>query len=207
MSGDRTPGNRERAARMFVAGVTVGAVIGLVVLASCGPVAHIDGRWLQLGLLTLLVVLFEANPVTVARTDGVQTVVASTTFVFAIFAMFGPGPAIVAQAIASIISDAREHKGPLKTLFNVAQHTMSWSLAGIVFCVVLGDQMLVTDGEFGWRWSLAMVLAAATYFLVNNTIVAAIVTISGTLPLATNVREMVVGEIVSDVVLLALAPI
>jgi diguanylate cyclase (GGDEF)-like protein len=42
---------------------------------------------------------------------------------------------------------------------------------------------------------------------VNNTIVAAIVTISGKLPLATNVHEMVAGEVVSDLVLLALAPI
>src|SRR5690349_4404719 len=99
MSGDRTPDRRERAARVFVACVTVGAGLGLWLLAMCGPLAHIDGDWVPLALLTLLVCLFEANPVTVARTDGVQTVVASTTFVFAIFAMFGPGPAIVAQAI------------------------------------------------------------------------------------------------------------
>ncbi len=52
-----------------------------------------------------------------------------------------------------------------------------------------------------------MVAAGAVYFLANNVVIAGILTVSGSAPLATNLRETVVGELVSDVVLLALAPI
>ena len=160
---------RDHAVAAFVVAVTAVAAASVALLALICPVARIDGRWWQLALLTLLVCVFEATPVTVARTAGVQSVVASTTFTFAIFAMFGPGPAIVAQAIGSIICDIVENKGLLKTVFNVAQHTLSWALAGIAFCLVLGDQALVAGSEFTWRWAVAMVVAAAVYFLVNNT--------------------------------------
>ncbi len=199
--------HRNHAVDAFVALVALAAVGAVGILALCGPVARIDGRWWQLVVLTVMVCIFEATPVTVARSAGVQSVVASTTFVFAIFAMFGPGPAIIAQAIGSIICDVIYRKGLLKALFNVSQHTLSWALAGVAYCLVMGDAALAPGSEFTWRWTLAMVVAGAVSFLVNNTIVAAIVTIDGTLPLFTNVREMVVGEMVSDVVLLALAPI
>src|SRR4051794_29498874 len=198
---------RQPGVTAFVVAVSVGAVLAVGLLIRCGPLARIDGRWLPLLLLTALVCLFEANPVTVARTSGVQAVVASTTFVFAIFAMFGPGPAIVAQALGSATSDVLERRSPLKALFNVAQHTLAWALAGVAFCVILGDQALVHGSEFTLRWGLAMVAAAAVYFLVNNTLVAIIVTLSGEMALTTSLREVLAGEIVSDVVLLALAPI
>jgi diguanylate cyclase (GGDEF)-like protein len=162
---------------------------------------------LPLILLTVLVCIFEANPVTVTRSGGIQAVVASTTFVFAILAMYGPGPAIVAQAIASIICDCVNRRGWIKGLFNVAQHTLAWALAGIVFCQILGEESMASGVEFTTRWSLAMVAAGAVYFLANNVVIAGILTVSGTAPLATNLRETVVGELVSDVVLLALAPI
>ena len=193
--------------RSFVGIVVVAAGLSVAWMAACGPVARVDGRWIELVALTVLVCIFEFSPVTVARTDGVQSVVASTTFVLAVFAMFGPLPAILAQALGSLICDIRDRKGTLKTVFNLAQHTLAWSLAGVVFCALLGDRTMVRGIEFTGRWSLAMVAAAAVYFLVNNTIVAAIVTISGDLPLTTSVREVIAGELVSDVVLLALAPI
>src|ERR1700712_3293110 len=122
--------SRGLAVSAFVGLVTLAAGAAVAILVRCGPVAHIDGRWWQYAVLTLLVCLFEAKPVTVARTAGVQSVVASTTFVFAIFAMFGPGPAIIAQAIGSVSCDVISRKGPLKALFNLSQHTLSWALAG-----------------------------------------------------------------------------
>jgi diguanylate cyclase (GGDEF)-like protein len=207
MSSIGTEPTREDATNIFVGVVALAAVGALALAWAVGPAADVDGQWAALGLLTLLVCVFESTPVTVARSAGIQGIIVSTTFVFAILAMFGPLPAIIAQALASIISDVRERRGVVKTLFNVAQHTLAWALAGVAFCGILGDQALSASSEFTWRWAVAMVVAGAVYFIVNNTIVAAIVTISGALPLATNVREMIVEEIPSDIVLLALAPI
>jgi len=197
----------DRVVAAFVALVGAAAIGAVVLLWVRGPVARIDGRWVALGLLTLLVCIFESTPVTVARSGGRQAIIASTTFTFAMFAMFGPVPAIVAQAVASIICDARNHKGLLKGVFNVAQHTLSWALAGLAFGAILGDDAWTVQSEFTPRWALAMVVAGAVHFITNNLIVASIMSISGDLPLASSVREIVVEEAPSDVVLLALAPI
>ncbi|MEY2444211.1 MAG: hypothetical protein QOE00_791, partial [Ilumatobacteraceae bacterium] len=67
---------------------------------------HADGRWSELGMLSLALCLCEMKPISVLRDHGVDDVVASTTFAFAIFLAFGPVAAMSAQALASIIADA-----------------------------------------------------------------------------------------------------
>ena len=127
---------------MFVGGVVVAASIALLALVRSGPVPVIGDRWLELTLFTVLVCVCELKPVTVARTGGIQEVVASATFAFAIFLTFGPVPAIAAQALASLIGDVVGKKPALKVVFNVAQYVLAWSMAGIVFHAIMGNETL-----------------------------------------------------------------
>lgn len=60
----------------------------------------------QLALFFVLVMACEMRPIMVARTGAVAETVASTTFVFATFLSFGPAPAMMAQALASM----RQHR-------------------------------------------------------------------------------------------------
>ena len=84
---------------IFFGGVILAAAAAVTALVRWGPVSRIGDRWLELLLFAVLVCACEIKPVTVARAGGVQEVVASATFSFAIFLAFGPLPAIAAQAM------------------------------------------------------------------------------------------------------------
>ena len=192
---------------MFVGGVFLAASAALVALVRAGPVSVIGGRWLELALFAFLVCVCEVKPVTVARVGGIQEVVASATFSFAIFLTFGPVPAIAAQAVASLIGDIAGKKQPLKTAFNIAQYVLAWAVPGLLFQAIMGGQTLRPGTEFTWRWAVALVASGATYFLCNSALVGMIIALSTRSSLWRGITGMVSREASSDVVLLALSPI
>jgi diguanylate cyclase (GGDEF)-like protein len=167
------------------------------------PVGH---RWPELALFIALIVICEARPIMFARSSGVQEIVASTAFTFALFLMFGPVLAMLAQAAASLYGDLFAKKTPIKTIFNFSQYWVAWGAATITFVAIAGNDSFGTmTGE--WRWSAAVIATAATYFVVNNLLVGTAIA------LATQSRVIKVQwasltrEAVSDCVLLAFAPV
>ena len=200
MSQETTP------VTVFVSGVILAASAAVLALFRAGPVL-IPHRWLELSLFAFLVCICEIKPVTVARAGGVQEVVASATFSFAIFLTFGPLPAIAAQAIASLIGDVAGKKHALKVAFNVAQYVLAWAIPGLVFQAILGGRALGAGTEFTWRWTAALLVAGVTYFLCNSALVGMIIALTTRSSLWLGVTGMVKREASSDVVLLALSPI
>ncbi len=192
---------------MFVVGVVVAAAIALFALLRSGPVVIVSDRWLQLALFAFLVCVCELKPVTVARSGGVQEVVASVTFSFAIFLTFGPFPALAAQSIASLIGDIAGKKRALKASFNVAQYVLAWAIPGLLFQAIMGGRTLRIGSEFTWRWAGALVVSGVTYFLCNSALVGMIIALSTRSSLWQGITGMVTREASSDVVLLALSPI
>ena len=191
----------------FVAGVILAASTAVLILIGAGPVVVISDRWLELALFTLLVCVCEVKPVTVARTGGIQEVVASVTFSFAIFLTFGALAAIAAQGLASLIGDIAGKKHALKVAFNASQYVLAWSLAGLVFQAIMGGQTLVAGTEFTWRWGAALVASGATYFLCNSAVVGVIIALATHSSVRRGVIDMITREALSDLVLLALSPI
>jgi hypothetical protein len=192
---------------VFVGGVILAASAAVFAVWRAGPVLAIENRWLELALFTFLVCVCEVKPVTVARAGGVQEVVASATFSFAIFLTFGPLPAIAAQTIASLIGDVAGKKPALKTAFNLAQYALAWALAGLLFQAIMGGRSPRTSTEFTWRWGAALVASGAAYFLCNSALVGMVIAFSTRSSLWHGVTSMVTREAISDVVLLALSPI
>ena len=71
-------------------------------------------------------------PIRVPRGDDYRELTASKTFAFALLLMAGPAAALLAMAIASMVSDARRHSPPSRRLFNVARHSLALSAAAVI---------------------------------------------------------------------------
>jgi diguanylate cyclase (GGDEF)-like protein len=164
-----------------------------------------NGRWGELGFLFLVLCLCEMRPISVVRDGGVDDIVASTTFAFAILLSFGPLPAMLAQAVASILADAKLRKPRIKVIFNVAQYCLSWGAAAAVFDAIYGH--VTSRTVFTPRWGLAVAVAALAYFFANNVLVGVAMALHSAQHVVPTVRATIRSEWSSDFVLLALTPI
>jgi diguanylate cyclase (GGDEF)-like protein len=165
------------------------------------------GRLIRLGLLCLVLVACEMRPIRVVRDDGVDDVVASTTFAFAILLTFGPVIAMLAQGVASVLADANLHKRRIKVVFNVAQYWLSWGAATFVFVALAGGPGAFTDVTLSPRWYGAAAAAGLTYFLANNVLVGTAMALFGKQPMLRTLQGTIQSEWGSDFVLLALTPV
>jgi diguanylate cyclase (GGDEF)-like protein len=191
----------------FVGALVVGAIIALFGLLQLRPVAWTSGRWLELIVFAVLTCAGELRPVRVASHAGVQEVVSSAAFAFAVFLAGGPLLAIAVQAIASVIGDLVRRKPFVKVAFNLAQYTLALSVSGVVFVLIMGDRSGATAVQMTRRWWIAAVAAGAVHFLVNAALVGTIVAVNSRASVRRSIYAMVTHEAQSDVVLLALAPI
>jgi diguanylate cyclase (GGDEF)-like protein len=188
-------------------------VLAVVATAGFGACALAVGsrpvgrRWPELVLFMALIVVCEARPIMFARSSGVQEIVASTAFTFALFLSFGPVLAMLAQAVASLYGDLFAKKTPIKTIFNFSQYWVAWGIATITFVVIEGGHSFGTVGGGSWRWSAAVLATAATYFIVNNILVGTAIALATKSKIRKVVWASLTQEAVSDCVLLAFAPI
>ncbi|HEX2782741.1 MAG TPA: diguanylate cyclase, partial [Ilumatobacteraceae bacterium] len=147
------------------------------------------------------------KPITILRADGVDDIVASTTFAFAMFLLFGPIAAMLAQAFASIIADLKLRKSSIKIVFNVAQYWVSWAVAALVFDALKSPAARFTDVALTPRWYGAVAGAGLTYFIANNVLVGTAMALNDDQPVVRTLKATIQNEWSSDVVLLALTPI
>jgi diguanylate cyclase (GGDEF)-like protein len=199
---------RELLSRVYVAfcALTAGLVFFLCVRSFTFD--SVTENWQDLVLFAVLVALCEIKPINVARSTGVDSIVASTTFAFAIMLAFGPVPAMAAQACASVFGDVLLKKSFSKVVFNISQYWISWGMAGIVFDTV--GRYTADDPSpnlLTWQWTFAVVAAATAYFVVNNVLVGGIIAVSSGSPMLKGSARMMLNEGSADLVLLALAPV
>ena len=192
----------------FVGAVTLaGAVVLAYAAVSTSTMRAITGSPAELAVLTAIVILGELFPVRVTFNNEAQDITTSTTFAFAILLIFGLGPAVLAQAIASAGSDLRLRKSWWKGLFNVAQYALAWAAAAVVLRAVN------TNGE-AWDTAgvtpmqlVAALAAAATFFVVN----VGIISIAVALAQHESFRRLLGSRLgfygFTSVVLFSLAPI
>ena len=167
----------------------------------------VGDRWPELVLFVVAVIVSEVRPILFARSSGVQEIVASATFTFALFLEFGPVLAFLSQAVASLAGDLFARKTPIKLIFNFAQYWVAWGMATLVYVAIEGRQNFGTAVGGNWHWSAAVVAAAAACFLTNNTLVGIAIALATNSRVAKVVRASVTQEAISDGLLLALSPI
>ena len=123
--------------------------------------------------LVAFVVFGELRPVVTSRSYG-EGITPSIAFTFAILFVWGPWPALLAQALASVVSDTAARKNWWRALINPAQYALSFFAAwGVMYACgyrASTSELHVIDAA---DLSI-MVLAWVTYFLVNNCIVSGV---------------------------------
>ena len=185
-----------------------GAAAGLAIVCWLRfGVDALDGAWLEFSILFAVLCFCEMKPISVVRAGGVEDIVASTTFAFAIFLTFGPVPAMVAQTLASVGADARARKPFIKVAFNVAQYGVSLGATAFVFAAIIRTPTSVADPAFSTRWYIAAGAAAVTYFVANNLLVGVAMALHSGQRVVQTVKAAVSNEWRSELVLLALTPI
>ena len=196
--------------------LTISGYVAIVTIAGLGAAGALFAvaDWSEFSaspelasFLLVLVIVGELFPVAVTFRNERQEITTSTTFVFALLLMFGPGPAVAAQLIASALADAKNQKPWWKATFNLGQYALSWIATAIVLYLVDGPYRYVGAGSFTASRLLAFVLAATTFFLCNMTLIAVAVALAEQLPVGTYIRRGFGFYGLCSLILFSLVPI
>jgi diguanylate cyclase (GGDEF)-like protein len=174
VGGSRLP--RVAAVRVYVLFVLATGVL-ISVRASMLEIPQVPWlSWDTSACYVLAVLLFagESRSLTLIRPRGeAAEVTVSTTFAVAL-AVTGPvSLALLAQTVAVVFDDiGRRRVSPLKVLFNIGQYLVTILATRAVFVFASQHDFLGPRTELTARDVLPVLLAAATYFTVNELAVA-----------------------------------
>jgi diguanylate cyclase (GGDEF)-like protein len=131
----------------------------------------------ELAMTACLLIALELLPLVQGRGHDPQGVVMSTPFGCAMLFIWGPWPAILMVAIASIAADARAGKQWWKPVFNAGQYSISL-YCGYLVMVAAGNKPTLSDPlrSFSLADMVWVIGVWAVYFVVNLALVAAVLT-------------------------------
>jgi diguanylate cyclase (GGDEF)-like protein len=188
--------------RLYVGGVIATGMGLLVVLTVVGLPEVADQLDTGLVLLVVAVAIGELTPIRVGRDEG--EVAPSTTFTFALLLAYGVPAAVLGQALGSLTADVVHRKPVLRSAFNIAQYTIAIAAAGLVFELLASPP---EDGAFSTAQLLAMACAGCVFFAVNTGTVAIVLAITTGTSLREQVSGTLIGESVTEAILIGLAPL
>jgi hypothetical protein len=152
----------------------------IVFLAGCAAVLALAGSAhfgyplhdpLTFGVIAAGVVLGEMLPIKIPRRGNDEELTLSAAFAMALLMIGGLGPAVIAQAGASIIQDVSSGKPWWRVRFNAGQYALSLASAWIVIRAVSGVSMVTLSHPLASAQLPPMLLGAGAFFLVNSGIV------------------------------------
>ncbi len=155
----------------------------------------------------LLLVTAEFRPLIVPGSTDANGITTSTAFVFALLLAFGVGPAVLAQATATLISDKLKHRAWWRTGFNISQYALSWTAAaGVVRLLGLHASPL-HPLPLDARQLPAIAAGAATYFVVNDLLVSIALALRARTPLRSEMFADFRYQAAASGTLLAMSPL
>jgi diguanylate cyclase (GGDEF)-like protein len=195
-----------RPVHIFCTGVgLVGAALLGMLLELAPPSLHVF-TGIAFPALAASVILGELFPLELPRRSGDGEVTVSTMFSFALVLGVGLLPALAAQLTASIVQDVAARKPLWQVGFNIGQYTLSLGAAAGMVQLVLGRTLLTGHG-LGVIELLAVILAAAAFFVVNLLLVARATTLYVGTPYLSALRTDLGFGLSVSAVLLCLAPV
>ena len=153
------------------------ALLVALPVATAGSFGPLD---LEFWLLAGLVLLGELYPIQVHGQIGEETF--STPFGFAILLVFGAPEIAVVQALASLTADLIRRRPADRIVFNIAQLTISWALAGVALDAMGGTGLSQGEGLEASELP-AVAVAAIVFFALNSTIVRVAEALQQSLPM------------------------
>jgi diguanylate cyclase (GGDEF)-like protein len=157
----------------------VAAVIALGTIACGGVLLFGAGGLARFGEQELLVfagcaLLGELYPLKVYRRGAEGETTTSTAFAMALLIAGGIEVALAGLLVGSLLSDLSVRKPARKVAFNLAQYALAIVAAGLVLGA-LSDVPRAGEFHFAPADLPAILAAAVTFFLVNTSLVAAVV--------------------------------
>ncbi|WP_062200070.1 putative bifunctional diguanylate cyclase/phosphodiesterase [Demequina salsinemoris] len=147
-------------------------------------------------------ILGEAKPIDTSVGPGeTRSLSMSTPFVLALVAVSG-GVALVAQVAASLTDDIVNRRDVKKSLFNVAQYSISVFVARVVYALLAGVPLFEGHAVVGTAQIAPLMVAGIAMVTVNWVLVAAVVSIASSQPFRLSSGEDVRTFISTNLMLL-----
>ncbi|MCW2989814.1 MAG: diguanylate cyclase/phosphodiesterase [Solirubrobacterales bacterium] len=183
----------------------------LVIVLAAGAIALVAGTsgfsalqhpTLKLVIFMTLAVLGELWLMRLPTRTSWTLISASSLFTLATLLVFGPGPALLALGLGSILKDLRAKRPPIKLAFNVAQHVLSVVFAWLVFSALGGDEGTLRAAE------IPAAAAAGLMFLFSNSMLTGgVVALATGNPLLLQLKQDLESWLMIEGVMLGCAPI
>jgi diguanylate cyclase (GGDEF)-like protein len=193
--------------RGYAAGIFAAGCLVLVALAPTFSFGYVSSHPAPFVLLTAGVLLSELLPLQIPRRGNDEQITLSTSFSFALLLTAGVWPALITQAVASVIQDVVSGKPWWRVRFNVGQYTLSMAAAYGVLRALSGAPHVGSSRPFTAAELPVVVLAAAVFFAVNTSVVGTAVARYQEVPIGRYFRNDALFTAVTGAVLLCLAPI
>jgi signal transduction histidine kinase len=193
--------HRSSALHAYVLAVSaVGLCLVALLVVVQGPTTVLRQPPLFWVLLTSLVVM-ESLPILTKVSGGTQAVTTAEAFAFAILLGWGTTPAVIAMALAVLLSDVLRRAAPEKIVFNVGQYALLMAVAGGVYELLGGDR------PFGADDLPAFGVAALVYFFGNLVLVGLVTTLAHGRSFVADLKECLRAEAWPYTMVFAMAPI
>ncbi len=183
-------------------------VAGCLVVALLRPMEHlgfISATPVSFGIMALGVVLGELMPLKIPRRGDDEEIALSASFAMAILLVGGLGPALIAQAVASVAQDVNSRKPPWRIAFNLGQYALSMAAAAVVMRALTSADL--GPHPFGTPQMPAVIAALWVFFLVNTGLVGTAVALYQRVPIRGYFATNIGFVFVTGGVMLLVAPI
>jgi diguanylate cyclase (GGDEF)-like protein len=160
----------------FVAAVSALGLglLAFVLRADAGSLLGFDPRTT---VFVMAVVAGECVPLRLRRHGTETEITTSSTFAFALLVTAGPAWALLAMSTGVVISDGLRRKALRRILFNVGQSCIGFAAAAAVLATLTSPRGPGLSA-FAPEELPAILLAAATYFAINASLVARVITLA-----------------------------
>jgi len=193
--------------RHYCEAVFVFGCAAAIALSGQMNLGYITAHGYTFAVLAAGVVMGEMLPVKIPRRDSEEEIVLSTSFSIALLLAGGLGPAIVAQAAASIVQDCVARKPLWRVRFNLGQYTLAMVAAFLVMRLLSVHTHVGSSHPFTSSELPAVLVGAGAFLLVNACIVSVAVALYQEEPVLRYLRNDLFFVVVTGCVLLFLAPI
>jgi len=178
----------------------VGLILVALLVLGNGPATVLQQPPLFWVLLTSLLVM-ESLPILSNVAGGTKYVTTAEAFTFAILLSLGTTAAVVALALAVLVSDLLRRAGFEKLVFNVGQYGLLVAVAGGVYELLGGDRPFTVQDV------PAFVVAACVFFVGNLVLVGVVTTLAHGRHFVADLKECIRAEAWPYAMVFSMAPI
>jgi diguanylate cyclase (GGDEF)-like protein len=202
MAGPRVTGFRVYVMTVMTLGLCVLAAV--LLRMDTGVMLRLGTAfWAAAGLL----LVSESRPLFIPGSRDVNGIVLSTAFVFAMLLRYDLTVALALQAAAVVFSDIGRRKALWRTLFNIGQYALSWLGAWLVLLALGHTGSAAHPSTLTGTELVHGLAAAATFFVLNEVLVAKAIALRTGVCVRTVLGGDVVYELLTTGALLALGPL